>query len=370
MWLFTKAKSVPEFRIYFPTEAEMTRGQRRFYRHLRKELSKGRHPDVDGQISYLFAYTYEILARWREKGFESIHDHLQDLGEAYHHEEKFSSGCKRWSLDCLLARRMYDQFLERGALSSPFGTVTHESNLRLNVQHHIGAVADPVDLFRMASGRATKIAKQHPGLFRDALCEVIETKANENGPWLDRILREIGNKVGGYEYGMFQGAPIVRNPKLEFKLFAYYTASDCLAEIKAAGKDAENVVREKLGLPKIGEGWIAETELFHNLEKSFPETLIIQHGRPAWLGRQHFDVWFPRWNIAVEYHGEQHFKPVEFFGGEEAFRANQERDQRKSRLASRHVVKLFVATAETDYNELVESIGKAHAEKRRPQVEL
>ena len=31
----------------------------------------------------------------------------------------------------------------------------------------------------------------------------------------------------------------------------------------------------------------------------------------------------------VEYDGEQHFKPIDFFGGELAFQHQQERDQRK-----------------------------------------
>jgi len=79
---------------------------------------------------------------------------------------------------------------------------------------------------------------------------------------------------------------------------------------------AENLVRESKGLPKIGEGWISETELFYKIKKAFPKHKVIHHGRVEWLGMQHFDIYFPKINIAIEYQGKQHTEPIEFFGGE------------------------------------------------------
>ena len=55
----------------------------------------------------------------------------------------------------------------------------------------------------------------------------------------------------------------------------------------------------------------------------------MQHGRPNWLGRQHFDVGFQEENIAVEYQGAQHDKPVDYFGGEKAFLANRKNLMKK-----------------------------------------
>lgn len=71
------------------------------------------------------------------------------------------------------------------------------------------------------------------------------------------------------------------------------------------------------------------------------------HGKPKWLGRQHFDIWISTRNLAIEYQGKQHFEPVDFFGGEEAFRANSERDKRKRQLAEDNEVVLI----EFAYNE-------------------
>jgi hypothetical protein len=92
------------------------------------------------------------------------------------------------------------------------------------------------------------------------------------------------------------------------------------------------------------------------LEKTFPQTTVIQHGQPSWLGLQHFDIWFPLWNIAVEYYGSQHFGPVEIFGGKKGFEETQKRDRRKLESAQKHGVKLFIVTEEDDVEIVINQI--------------
>ncbi|OGS71541.1 MAG: hypothetical protein A3F91_08355 [Flavobacteria bacterium RIFCSPLOWO2_12_FULL_35_11] len=97
---------------------------------------------------------------------------------------------------------------------------------------------------------------------------------------------------------------------------------------------SENIIRELRGLPRVGEGWISETILFYMLKKYFGNsTSILHHGKPKWLGRQHFDIYMPEYNIAIEYQGEQHYQPIDFFGGKESFKANKLRDERKKSIA-------------------------------------
>ena len=43
-----------------------------------------------------------------------------------------------------------------------------------------------------------------------------------------------------------------------------------------------------------------------------------------------FDFYLPDYNICIEYDGEQHYKPVEWFGGEEGFKKTQKRDNIKT----------------------------------------
>jgi hypothetical protein len=92
---------------------------------------------------------------------------------------------------------------------------------------------------------------------------------------------------------------------------------------------AEELYRENIGMSKVGEGWISETELFYEIKSAFTEFDVIHHGRPEWLGRQHFDIYIPELNIAIEYQGQQHYKPIDYFGGQEAFEQNKIRDKIK-----------------------------------------
>ena len=102
-----------------------------------------------------------------------------------------------------------------------------------------------------------------------------------------------------------------------------------------------NLLRTRLGLPKIGEGWISETKLFYQLKDEFSNHVVLQHSKPKWLGRQHFDIYFPFLNIAVEYQGKQHFEAIEYFGGHESFKQNQIRDKRKRELAKNNGCELI-----------------------------
>ena len=51
-----------------------------------------------------------------------------------------------------------------------------------------------------------------------------------------------------------------------------------------------------------------------------------------WIGRQHLDFYLPEYKIAIECQGEQHFKPIDYFGGDIAFTKRQELDIRKKKL--------------------------------------
>lgn len=53
----------------------------------------------------------------------------------------------------------------------------------------------------------------------------------------------------------------------------------------------------------------------------------------------------------IEYDGEQHFKPVEFFGGKEAFQKQQERDQKKNKWCKENNIPLL-RIPYTDYEQL------------------
>lgn len=121
-------------------------------------------------------------------------------------------------------------------------------------------------------------------------------------------------------------------------------------------REIENIMRESKDLPKIGEGWISETTLFYEIKNSFPKLNIIHHGKPQWLGRQHFDIWLPEINCAIEYQGLQHFKPIEYFGGEESHLMNVKRDIEKREKAKNNNVTLIEVLPDYDINLIIKRI--------------
>lgn len=130
-----------------------------------------------------------------------------------------------------------------------------------------------------------------------------------------------------------------------------YLINKCLRE-------GENLLRAKNNLPKIGEGWISETELYYRLSEEFKNCEIVPQGRPSWLGLQRFDIYFPEYNIAIEYQGLQHFEPVEIFGGEEGFKKTLENDQRKKDLCKENNCTLIEVRPGYDFEELKKELAK------------
>lgn len=122
---------------------------------------------------------------------------------------------------------------------------------------------------------------------------------------------------------------------------------------------AEGMYRESKGMPKKGEGWVSETILYYKVSNHYKSYEVIQHGRPKWLGKQHLDIFFPKENIGIEYQGVQHYKPVEYFGGEDGFAKNQERDARKRRLCEENACSLILVDEGYDFTEVVKSIDLA-----------
>jgi hypothetical protein len=152
--------------------------------------------------------------------------------------------------------------------------------------------------------------------------------------------------------GALEGAEALSFPNV-------YASQTLSLMAKGISREAENQTREAMGLPRVGEGWVSETELFRAIRDALVPVEVIQHGRPAGLGQQHLDVWIPQFRVAVEYQGRQHFEPVEYFGGEEAFRRQRERDARKRDLCRRLGVQLLEVEEGYSLETVLEMIDQA-----------
>jgi hypothetical protein len=124
-------------------------------------------------------------------------------------------------------------------------------------------------------------------------------------------------------------------------------------------RDAENAIREKVGYTLIGEGWVSETGLYKRVKASFPGIEVIHHGRPPFLGKQEFDIWIPKYKIAIEYQGIQHYEAIEHWGGEGGLEKRQELDKRKAVLCAEYGIRLFIVRHDEDMDAAVSKIKAA-----------
>ena len=122
-------------------------------------------------------------------------------------------------------------------------------------------------------------------------------------------------------------------------------------------QDAENIYREESWIPKIGEGWVSETELFHKIKKAFLNESVVHHGSPKRLGKQHLDIYFPKRNIGIEYQWKQHLEPVAYFWWEEAFKKQQQRDKKKAKKCKDNWCSLLYVYEWYNLDELVKEIN-------------
>lgn len=100
-----------------------------------------------------------------------------------------------------------------------------------------------------------------------------------------------------------------------------------------------------------------------NLEKTTAKELdkngykYLRQKRFEWLGRQSLDFYLPKYNIAIECQGEQHFKPINYFNGQKGYKLTIERDKKKKQLCEEHDIKLYYINydeeVETKLNEIL-----------------
>ena len=80
--------------------------------------------------------------------------------------------------------------------------------------------------------------------------------------------------------------------------------------------------------------YLEKNNITYEYEKKFPE----------WLGRQSLDFYLPDYNIAIECQGEQHFRPIKYFGGKTKFNNTLKRDEKKKYLCEQHDIRLIYYT--------------------------
>ena len=68
---------------------------------------------------------------------------------------------------------------------------------------------------------------------------------------------------------------------------------------------------------------------------------IYQYKNKQMLGSLSLDFYLPEYNIAIECQGEQHFRPIKWWGGIESFNKLKERDQRKFEICKENGIDIL-----------------------------
>lgn len=116
--------------------------------------------------------------------------------------------------------------------------------------------------------------------------------------------------------------------------------------------------------------WKTEEIITKTIAKHYKEYGVISQHRPLWLksslgGQMSYDIYISELKVAIEYQGEQHFKPIDYFGGEESFKKVQIRDKEKQMLSKERSIKLIYINYWEEVTEslIIEKIEKAIKEQ-------
>ena len=111
-------------------------------------------------------------------------------------------------------------------------------------------------------------------------------------------------------------------------------------------KNETNEKVQKQEKREINEDW-AKEPLWAKMQEKYPEVwaeYFEQEKQFDWLrnkGQLKLDFYLPQYNIAIECQGEQHFKPIDTWGGEENYKEVCFRDKLKLKQCNENNVTLL-----------------------------
>lgn len=324
--------AVPQFQQYFPSEAEMNESQRAFYGRWVSAWNNGEAVPVDGNISYLFCYTYSVLG----KPPKAAACELKRLIKAYVMEAKFAEYCRIWLSDCYAILGEYRQ----AVIVYPPIPITSRSGVQtddiLSLKIQTGDRLSGRDAMTLDGPNVTTWGRKHVDEIAQWLDVLMSAYESNNGV---NLIQMWSGKCREDKYQVFRGS--VHSTTLDIPWYSFSTETGVLQFVRDLTREAENTVREERSLPHVGEGWVSETALYYEIKMALSGTTVIHHARPDWLGEQHLDIYLPDYAVGIEFQGLQHDQPVDYFGGRRAYEATKRRDTRKKRLCTRNGVELL-----------------------------
>lgn len=166
----------------------------------------------------------------------------------------------------------------------------------------------------------------------------VETSANKKKLSEEELLQRF-RKVHNEKYTYVDLSKVYKN---------IYSKIKIVCPIHGEFQQTVNDHLSGCGCPRCSESRL-ERDVANYLESS---GVIFERQKTFhWLGKQRLDFYLPDYGVAIECQGKQHFKPVEYFGGENQFKLIQKRDLKKNTLCKENNVKLFYIVDDKLYND-------------------
>lgn len=130
----------------------------------------------------------------------------------------------------------------------------------------------------------------------------------------------------------------------------YYTPITIICPIHGSFTQKPFVHLDGCGCPKCNSSHL-EIEVRNFLKRN--NIFFIEQKRFEWLGKQSLDFYLPRFKIAIECQGKQHFTSVKHFGGEKEFEKRSLLDKNKYDLCKKHNISITYVIAKDCDNVLI-----------------
>ena len=350
-----------------------TESQRKYYQYFYNELQVGNTVKINQYTNYLDCYLSNCVKNFIEsKDFNQLIEDTQKLEDVY-----INNGFGFFSIKILRLRSNAIEYLDNKNTAREYylsefsnkntlGRTLTEISLFFaffKPDYKCELKAEDVHLAANTGNYLTDFGMEHYENMKPIINNELYLYQKEHGEnFLYSIFKDfLFNK----KVTLFSTTPYSTEKDV---LHSKITATHDIASIplKEFFRHCENVYRESISIPRIGEGWLSETLLYRRIQAAFPTLEVIHHGRPNFLKPQHLDVFIPELKLGIEYQGAQHFNSVEFFGGEEGLIRTKERDRvkRKKMKDNCHdLIEVFPNYLLDDILNQIVNIGIKHNKK-------
>jgi len=385
---------VPEWNTYYPELSSANKSQRTFFKEFENSINRTEFIEIENNLSYIFVYLYKVVRVFiKDKNINSLIQKFEIINNFYGKSEKISTYINAWLKDAYLYNNDYENAWKslqkckhattediiyiRGncketSISSHilFKILASDTGLTKFGKEYVDEVSILVDIFlkdfyfeNQLNYAEFFLDKYDYGNLTNDDFEELEyffQNGSDFMMWKEFYLKTQNSKFPHpkkYRHHLFAGAPM-QTPYFERTVIPHLMTVALNNEFKRVIRESENTVRVEKDLPKVGEGWISETELYYKLSQHYPNENIVHHGKPHWIKRQHLDIFLPKRNIAIEYQGLQHLEPVEYFGGIESFKKQQRMDKKKKKICELNDCHLIYVYENYIFEDLTKQIDK------------